>query len=493
MSRNSFCRCRLRLLFGRPKTKWFVCFAAALCAWAPSSALAAVRLVPAGYSAIQDAIDASASHDTILVAPGVYTGVRNRSLNFNGVDLILISEEGAAETVIDCEHSGTAIELRSGETSVATIDGFTIRNAKSSTGAIHIVASSPTVRNCLITDNDCDGVYAREGWPKIIDCQITRNHSGINVYRRITVRGCLIADNSVQDEFSGGGILYYGWDATIENCTIVRNHATYGGGIACRGYNTEITLTDCVIEDNSARQGGALWRDRGASGCTLWRCTIRNNSATERGGAIYSEPYYLHLLDCAVIGNTAAEGGAIYADGSLVLENCLLSGNRASGNGGAVMSIGEGFEVRNCTFSGNRADGGYGGAIHSRGGNFGTSILHADCAGVAGGGDEIFAESGWMTFDCCLVDSGGIGGGATQEWYNEHLTSDPLFCGPLNCANAPTVAGDYTLSAAGDCLSPCLEQTSPCGMLIGARGAGTCGCSPILKVTWGQLRMLFRK
>ena len=55
--------------------------------------------VPADFPTIQEAIDAAASHDTILVAPGTYV----ENLDTLGKDLTLRSEAGPAVTVIDGE------------------------------------------------------------------------------------------------------------------------------------------------------------------------------------------------------------------------------------------------------------------------------------------------------------------------------------------------------------------------------------------------------
>ncbi|MCB1161975.1 hypothetical protein KDL67_04740, partial [bacterium] len=77
-----------------------------LASWA-SALTYVVRLDGSGdFTAIQAAIDACAVGDTVLVGPGSYTGAQNRDLDFSGVDLLLTSEAGKEQTVLDCEELG---------------------------------------------------------------------------------------------------------------------------------------------------------------------------------------------------------------------------------------------------------------------------------------------------------------------------------------------------------------------------------------------------
>jgi hypothetical protein len=92
---------------------------AALMPITPSDA-ATIR-VPSQQPTIQQGINAAVKGDTVLVAPGTYTGPSNRNLSFLNKYLVLRSESGPAVTTIDCQSFGRAFFLldvasRSGST-----------------------------------------------------------------------------------------------------------------------------------------------------------------------------------------------------------------------------------------------------------------------------------------------------------------------------------------------------------------------------------------
>lgn len=96
--------------------------------------------------------------------------------------------------------------------------------------------------------------------------------------------------------------------------------------------------------------------------------TLRNGTTDGDGGAITSAGQ-LTLVDSALRGNAARDGGAIaVTDGKAVLRGVTLSENAASGDGGALSAAcsGCGVTLINVTMSGNRANG-HGGALHHEG------------------------------------------------------------------------------------------------------------------------------
>jgi hypothetical protein len=76
-------------------------------------------------------------------------------------------------------------------------------------------------------------------------------------------------------------------------------------------------------------------------------------------------------------GLATSEGAAIRNTGSLILESCIFSGNRVTGNGigGAVYSVSPSVIVRGCAFYENAGGGNGGGAIYIGSGNPGLVLM----------------------------------------------------------------------------------------------------------------------
>jgi hypothetical protein len=111
-------------------------------------------------------------------------------------------------------------------------------------------------------------------------------------------------------EQSGGGIRGESPSAVVSNCVIMGNSAYSRGGGAYYG-----TILNSAVTGNSASQGGGLYR------CTAKNCTLTGNSATEAGGGASQGEF----MNCILYFNTAASIPFTANYLSAALTNCCTT------------------------------------------------------------------------------------------------------------------------------------------------------------------------
>ncbi len=203
--------------------------------------------VPADEPTIREGIFSAVNGDTILVADGVYTGILNKYITWNGNEkhLVVKSENGPENCIIDAEDNGCAFNFSETlQDSTDIIEGFTIRNT--SWSAIICEYSSP-----LIIGN-------------VIEYSNTAAGGGITLYESdAIVIGNIIRFNTITPAYwpctvYGGGIyILFGAPKILSNY-ISNNVATasgelmsaVGGGIATINSNAEICNN--IIIQNTA-------------------------------------------------------------------------------------------------------------------------------------------------------------------------------------------------------------------------------------------------
>ena len=188
---------------------------------------------------IQQAVDASAPGDVILVGDGVYAGPVVITH-----PVMVMSYSGATTTVIDGHGTSQCVWM----TNNTRLYGFTITHGWAPNGGgVWCASSNAFVTNCVIVDN------------------VATNQGG-GVWGG-TVGRCTLSDNSAP---SGGGAAY----ASLENIVVSNNTSTgTGGGVFQCGLNNGL------LTANRAEAGG------GAYGGTLSNCTLSQNQANSGGGA----------------------------------------------------------------------------------------------------------------------------------------------------------------------------------------------------------------
>ncbi|MEZ4649316.1 MAG: right-handed parallel beta-helix repeat-containing protein [Candidatus Eisenbacteria bacterium] len=301
----------------------------------------------------------------------------------------------------------------------------------------------------------------------IVDCE----QSGRGLYFKYgesaatAVEGFTIRNGAVVDTGKGGGIACTGNSSpTIRNC-VVENCTSEAGGAGIYIGGSAPSFVGCDVVGNATNgRGGGVWSYQSTP--VFDSCRLSQNRAVSGygGGGVFDQESGSQYIDCEITSNEAPNGAGLRTLlSSPSLSGCLVAGNRASGTGGGLaLAIGANAEIVACTIADNHA--GSGGGVGGGPANFVRTIVWGNCATTSG--DQIHLDGGTSQFACCDVDANGLDGGGDFDLDADCIFDDPIFCAPRDCEDAPVSPADYGLATS----SPCLESTSPCGALIGARG-----------------------
>lgn len=242
---------------------------------------------------IQAAIDICPQEHCVILTVGTYTGEGNRNLDFKGKPITVSSIDPndpniVEATIIDCESQGHGFYFHSGEGPNSIVTGLTITHAYRSSypgypgGAIYCSYSSPTITNCILTENDCyqyfgSGVYSEFSAPVITSCTIN-NNLRVGVYclgSNSIISKCIISKNEE------GGIWCTGTgqnNPSIINSIISDNIGPgISGWINNNPVGVNISITNCLIIDNIARGIAGIANCSGSvANCIIWGNGISN-------------------------------------------------------------------------------------------------------------------------------------------------------------------------------------------------------------------------
>ncbi|QJD80970.1 choice-of-anchor Q domain-containing protein [Spirosoma rhododendri] len=286
---------------------------------------------------------------------------------------------------------------------------------------------------------------------------VLKNATAETVLDGFVITGGNANGSTLSDPSSGAGIYCDGRgqnnksEPKISNCLVIGNTArSYGGGMHADGNygNASPTLINCQFVQNTASSGGGAYNGGlpGLCSPTYINCTFLNNTATDQGGGIYYYTYFrpgdntFSLSNCTISGNRATDGAGLYCGNSsdaylkLVLTNCLIDRNTASGLGGGLYLYRVGRStieaaITNCTLANNRV------------GNAGDNIFNhtgADTKGryaiknsiVKNGGfgyrDDGSGSTVYPPLDITYSNVQALAYGSTN------IDVDPLFVDPVN-------------------------------------------------------------
>ncbi|MBD3338571.1 MAG: hypothetical protein GF353_05665, partial [Candidatus Lokiarchaeota archaeon] len=222
--------------------------------------------VPVDFTTIQAAINAAMGGDTVLVQQGTYY----ENINFNGKAILVISESGPENTIIDGSRAGSVVTFNSGEDATTHFVGFTIKNGYGGNGGgiSCDLTTSPFLENLVVENNEaeqhgggifCGGTNEIHSSP-LIKNSIVRNNAanwGGGIYGDLSyfrLKNVVISKNSSTDY--GGGVCCFGATSPeIINSTIVDNSASsFGGGICCPSGASPV-VKNTIVSDNMGSHG----------------------------------------------------------------------------------------------------------------------------------------------------------------------------------------------------------------------------------------------
>lgn len=246
---------------------------------------AATIYVPADQPNIQAGINAAASNDTVLVAPGTYV----ENINFLGKAVVLLSEAGRDFTFIHpANPNAVIVRFDSGEDTTSVINGFTVRYTNYAYGIL-CLNSGPIIENCDVSY--CDGPGDGGG----IRC----------IYSGAKVRGNRVHHNT--GEVTGGGISITQQASEVLEVTgneVYENVAPHGPGIGAP------SIGNAIISRN------VIWGNIGYA---------------EFGGGIYVDAIYpfIRVFNNTVVGNS--KGIVVLGGGDVEFRNNIVAFNEEAG------------------------------------------------------------------------------------------------------------------------------------------------------------------
>ncbi len=212
------------------------------------------------YPTIQDAINAAAEGDTIVLDSGTFTGTGNRDLDYLGKAIVVRGLSGdPALSVIDCQGSSSephrGFYFHSAETPASILQDLTITNADvAGDGAGILCESSPAITNCVFFQNHADrgaGIFAHGGSPVVSGCKFVEN----------------------EGRSRAGGMALLASQAAITDCLFTRNWGYMGSAVFLPDSST-VTLTGCTLTGNNSSIDKSCVGVDGTSDLTMERTQI---------------------------------------------------------------------------------------------------------------------------------------------------------------------------------------------------------------------------
>ncbi|MCP4021325.1 MAG: hypothetical protein GY729_05740, partial [Desulfobacteraceae bacterium] len=319
----------------------------------------------ADYGTIQAAVDAAAADDEIWVMEGDYVLSNEISINkaisiFGGFAGFETSREQrdwqSNITTIDGNSTVRCLNISSN----ALINGFNVKNGYSQHqgGAVYIIDAAPNFEHCNFMNNSSDGsggaIY-NSGFncadsPEISDCTFQWNgaiHYGGAIFNSSSspsILNCVFTNNGTTNTDMGyggssGGAIYSETRSApvIVGCTFSFNSVNvYGGAIYINGWGASdpTIISNCIFTNNTSQFcGGALFNIHFFG--VVSNCVFTSNLAALKGGAMHNaDAEGTHIVNCTIKDNTSGYGTELYnsdiSDTTLTITNTIIRNDAPS-------------------------------------------------------------------------------------------------------------------------------------------------------------------
>ncbi len=325
------------------------------------------------FTTIKAGIVAAVDGDAVVIDDGTYTGNGNKSLVIAGKKILVMGQNSAQKTILDCQGNLRAFNLNdTGETAQTVIANLTIQNCVA--GAIRMNSDvaglwiGPTIVSCVFATNsnsETGGAIEALG-----NTNFTISLSDFH------------GNSTAGNGYAGGAMYVHGGTVAIANSSFTSNSGREGGAV-CVDAGGTLSLSDTAFTSNQGRSGGAVYV--GQSTVSALRTSFQLNKAYSDGsgagdaGALVTVASNVSLTACTISQNTSNANSAAASfngGGTIAVDSCTFDNNSGSGTRGPIYCEMPSGSWTKTVFSNNAGYNNQGGALCLEGGG---SHAMTDC------------------------------------------------------------------------------------------------------------------
>ncbi|MFM7204343.1 MAG: MopE-related protein [Myxococcota bacterium] len=270
----------------------------------------------------------------VLVGPGTY----RTQLEFRDKAMVLISELGPEDTILEAAGLGSTVVFMDSTRETSFLKGFTITGGTGSDPEYCGGGLSPR------GELNGGGICLRNASPRLSQLIVRDNSAGDGGGIQMSASAPLLEDIRIEDNRAnddGGGLYLYASAPTLKRVRVERNQAQgFAGGIGF--YNSSPkSVQGLEVFYNRARSGAGLYIAYASSPVLSYGWVAYNQSEEDGGGfhiCLDSTPVLTHFRfdENTVQGESGRGGGGLVDAASLQLRNSMVRGNVSAYEGGGL-------------------------------------------------------------------------------------------------------------------------------------------------------------